>query len=94
MVSMLKEILSFITGEGLRSAKDAVRQTREEIERAAKESVKRAIIGVIMLIGFIFFLVGLSAYLDATVPSLGYGLGYMVVGGGMVLLGLIVKWLR
>lgn len=77
--------------------KEAARETMDEAQRRIHETVrlviKALIVFVIVAFGFIFLLVGLAKYLDATMRYMP-GTGAMIIGGVLVLLGLFAWIIR
>lgn len=94
-VSMIADIgINAIIGN-LRAAATG---TMEEAQRRGEELLHRALkalaVFFIMVFGLVLAIVGLGGYLSATVPGLGNGLGYIVVGGVLILLGLVIQFFR
>ncbi|KKQ53206.1 MAG: hypothetical protein US70_C0005G0040 [Parcubacteria group bacterium GW2011_GWD2_38_11] len=56
-----------------------------------KQMKRRAVGGVVMLLGATYFLTGLSTYADATLGKNIPGLGYVVIGGVALLIGYLVS---
>ena len=91
----IKEVGKILIGSGADSIKKKVsvtiEDTKKKIQQTVEYVIKTTVVFLIIVLGFIFALVGLSRYLTETVPSLDHGLGFLVIGGGLVVLGLIVK---
>jgi len=64
---------------------------QERIRKAIERAIKRAIIFLLIIIGFIFALVGFARYLTETVPSLDHGMGFVVVGLVLIFLAIIAR---
>ena len=69
---------------------DARAQARE----AMREAVRSFALILLFVWGTLFALVGLALYLSSRVEALQGGLGFLVVGLGLVLLGLLVRAFR
>lgn len=70
---------------------DTIEQTEKKIEIVVKKVVKTTLIFLIMIIGFIFVLVGLGKYLSETFPQFSHGLGFAVVGLVLIIIGWISR---
>ncbi|MBN1645883.1 hypothetical protein JW868_02470 [Candidatus Woesearchaeota archaeon] len=95
--SILKEVLKFLGQGGVDSIKKkvdtTVEQTKKKVELIVTNALKISAVFVIVVVGFIFALVGVSKYLSETVNALNHGLGFLVVGAVLIILALIVKGL-
>lgn len=89
---------SFIRGGIVEEVKHTVRETMDDVEKKATKivnnTVKSLIVVFIVMLGSIFALVGLSKYLSETVTGLGNGLGFIVVGGVLIILAAFAKLMR
>ena len=86
----IKNLMKAVTGEAIQGMVDNVKTRIEDVTRKA---IKASVIYVLMFIGLVFLLVGLANWLQAYYSWLD-GIGFMVVGGAILLLGVIVKALR
>ena len=97
-MGFFKELGDFLIGKGLESLKRTVDKTikdvEERVERATIKVIKTSILFLIMIIGGLFMLVGLSAYLNNTVPALANGLGTILVGAVLIILALFVRLMK
>jgi len=79
------------------SLKETALETLESVEKKVNQIVhnalKRLVLFFLIITGFIFVLVGFSKYLSETVPALGNGLGYLLVGVVLVLLAMFANWM-
>lgn len=82
LVSDIKEKVD----EGLEGAKLKVEEIVEKV-------LKKLISFFILLLGFIFALVGLGKYLTETVAALHSGLGFVALGVALLLLGFFARYL-
>ena len=72
---------------------DLMDDMQQRMELAIEKAIKRFIMLVLMFMGIIFSLVGLSKYLSETIPNLSNGLGFVVVGLALLFLGILTKLL-
>lgn len=90
---LVERIFSGIIGSGLSMVKGKVEETIEEIkhkvEVAINHAIKKFIVFLLLLIAMIFILAGLGKYLSETISSFNHGLGYVFVGGCLVLVAII-----
>ncbi|MAE13646.1 hypothetical protein CMO92_03700 [Candidatus Woesearchaeota archaeon] len=97
-----KDVSKVFLGDSMKSVlagvkekvEETIEETQKKIEIVTARVIKTLVVFLICALGFIFALVGLATYLTETVPRFDHGLGYLVVGGVLVLLGLVVKVLR
>lgn len=97
--SFFQKILDFIVGSGKGSILDAVQEkvteTIDEAEIRLERAIKKVLsmVGAFLLIfiGLIFALVGISKYLSESVDSLSNGLGFIVVGAAIIIIALILR---
>jgi len=98
MGNVFKDILGFLAGEGLSTLKKTVDKTikdvEERVERATIKVIKTSILFLMMVVGFLFILIGLAKYLNETVPGLAHGIGTMLVGGILIVLALFVRVMK
>lgn len=71
----------------------AIERAEKKVEQVTKKALKAATVFIMVLIGLIFILVGLSKYLDVAL-KLQPGVGLMLVGIVLFLLGLFAKLVR
>lgn len=86
--------VNVIIGNLKTAATDAMDAAQQRMHEAVKNTLKAAAVFVIMIFGIILALVGYAAYLSATVPSLANGLGYVAVGGVLIVLGLLIQFFK
>ena len=94
--SVWKSILGSLIGEGRGIVKEVtrtIRDTEKKIEMATAKAIKAASVFLLMFIGLIFALVGVSQWL-AVKYSLQAGMGYVIVGVLLFLLGWFGKAVR
>ena len=97
-----KETAGFFMGDSVQSVlsgvkekvEETIEETQKRIEIITAKVIKALIVFIICAVGVIFALVGFSTYLTETYPAFNHGLGFLVVGGVLILLGLVVKALR
>jgi hypothetical protein len=102
MAGFFKGVADWLIGGGLNSAVDHIKERvqetiaemEERIERATVKVMKTLALFFMIAIGLIFMLVGLSQFLNETVPRLAHGLGTVLVGAVLVLLALFAKMMR
>ncbi|MBN2458917.1 hypothetical protein JXB28_01405 [Candidatus Woesearchaeota archaeon] len=98
MANFFKEIGKFLLGEGLSKFTEKVDKTIKDVEKKIEiitmKVIKTSILFLMMCVGAIFLLVGLSQYLNSTVPALRHGLGTVVVGAVLIALALFVKAMK
>ena len=85
-----KQIASYLTGEALIGAVEGI---QDRIDETTRKVIKASVLYVIFVIGALFMLVGLSQFVQA---HWGWtqGLGFVLVGGALVLLGFFAKAVR
>jgi uncharacterized membrane protein len=99
MAGFFKNIIGFLAGEKIYHAMDSIKEKinetieemEERIEKATIKVMKASVLYIMIFIGFIFLLVGLSQYLNATVPRLANGLGTVLIGAILVFLALFAR---
>jgi hypothetical protein len=98
MAKFFKEAGNFLLGEGMSRLKDKVDKTikdlEQKIEIITKKVIKTSILFLMMFIGAMFILIGFAKYLNETVPSLGHGLGTIIVGAVLIALALFVRVMK
>ncbi|MFH1072854.1 MAG: hypothetical protein V1743_05485 [Nanoarchaeota archaeon] len=86
---------SYLIGEGIdivkRKMDEEIEEMQRRIELTIKQVLKRITLVIILFTGALFILAGLGKYLSETVPSLDHGLGYVFIGGLLVVLAVLVK---
>ncbi|MGM5481133.1 MAG: hypothetical protein ACQESE_01845 [Nanobdellota archaeon] len=99
----LKNILDALTAKDKKTSfvklirstiSDSLKEMQERLQEALQTAVRSVLLMSLTLVALIFILVGLSKYLSVTVPGLAGGLGYAVVGGGVLFLVLITYLLH
>lgn len=93
------EAVEFLASSGLRSALKAVSATvddtlsnaQRQLREATQFVIKSSIIYILVLIGALFALVGLGIFISERVRGLSDGLGFVVVGGLLIILGMVSK---
>lgn len=85
----IKTILSYLTGEAV----EAAGKIQDRIEETTRRAIKASILYIVFLLGFLFVLIGLANYLQAT-NAWTEGTGLLVIGGALLFLGLLVKALK
>lgn len=91
--------LDFVVDTGKETLVDTVQEKMQEtlevaelkLERALKRVLSVTALFLLLFIGFIFALVGLSQYLSERVEAFNYGVGFIVVGAGLVVLALLLR---
>ena len=100
---VLKDILNaFISKEKNNSIAKTIQSTisnalnefQERLQNTLEKAAKSMLLMLLSVVAFIFMLVGLSKYLSASVAGLADGLGFVVVGGGMLVLILVAHVLQ
>jgi len=80
------------------TVKEGFKETFDEVEKRATHIVhniiKATILMMLMIVGSIFILVGLAKYMTETMPSMNHGLGFVVVGGVVILLVIFAKFMQ
>ncbi len=96
---ILKDLASSIfSGSVVEDVKHTVKQTMDDIEkktlRIVHNTIRSLVVMIMVSIGAIFALVGLSKYLSETVVSLNNGLGFVVVGAALIILATFAKLMQ
>lgn len=102
MAKFLKGIMGFLAGEKLYHAVDGIKakvnetiaEMEKRVERATVKVIKASILFLMMFVGALFLLIGLSQYLNETVPSLAHGLGTVIVGAVLIVLALFARMMK
>lgn len=87
VVKFIAPMFHAIVGDVKIAAQEIMDMARMRLDEAMRAIVKGAVIFLMLSLGFIFLLVGVSAFMDA-VFSLVPGAGLMIIGGALILLGL------
>ena len=97
--SFWEQVMNIIVGTSkkglLDSVKEKVSETMEEAEERLERAIKKVLsitaVFLIVFIGFIFVLVGLAKFLTESVTSFNFGVGYIIVGAGIIILALLFR---
>jgi len=89
-----KEVTSDLLGGIRNKISETIEETQEKVEKVTKYVIKSLALLMIFFTGLIFLLVGLGQTLEDKVSSLTQGMGFIVIGGVMVLIAIIVKALK
>jgi hypothetical protein len=89
-----KEMADDLLGNVKDKISETIEDTQEKVEQVTKHVIKSLTLLLIFFLGLIFLLVGVSQSLEDKVASLTPGLGFVVVGGVLVILTIIVKALK
>lgn len=65
---------------------EAVDEAQQRLQRAVDNALKSVLLMGLSFVALIFILVGMSKYLSASVVALANGLGFVVVGIGLLVL--------
>ena len=76
------------------AATETMEEAQRRIQEATVKALKAATIFIIMIFGLILVIVGIGTYLSNTVPALNYGLGYVLIGGVLMGLGLLIQFFK
>ena len=88
--SSLKTFVMELLTTVLKNLEKTIAQNIKEKFHEAKVRAERSIAALLLLsLGAIFFLVGLAYYLNSVITI--EGIGYIIVGIGMAIIGLIIK---
>ena len=99
----LKDILDAFTAKDKKTSfakliqstiSNSLKELQDRMQAMIRDAVKSVMMMLLSLVALIFILIGLSKYLSASVPGLAGGLGFAVVGGGILVLVLIVHLLQ
>lgn len=96
---IFKDIVSsFVGGTIIEDVKQGVKQTMDDVEKRTiklvNNIIKSFVVVSMILLGMIFALVGFSKYLSETVGILNHGIGYVIVGAGLILLAAFAKLMQ
>ncbi|MFP4119292.1 MAG: hypothetical protein ACLFTH_04525 [Candidatus Woesearchaeota archaeon] len=69
-------------------------EAQERIQAVIRDAVRSMLFMVLTFTALIFILFGLGKYLTATVPGLAHGVGFAVVGAGILVLVLFAYLLQ
>ena len=83
-----------ILGNVKESIEDTLEETQVKVEEITKHVIKSLSLLLIFFIGLIFLFVGISQTLEDKVSSLTPGLGFVLVGGILIVITIIVKALK
>lgn len=98
--SIVAGIGSAILGEGVKAVAEELHQkvhqtiveTQQRVEHTIHHTLKVLTLYLIIFIGFVFALVGFAVYLNETVPAFENGMGYVVIGMGLIVMGIFANW--
>ena len=83
-----------IIGNLRAAATETMEEAQRRVQEATVKALKAATIFIIMIFGLILVIVGIGNYLSNTVPALANGLGYVLVGGVLMGLGLLIQFFK
>lgn len=94
-ISMFADVgLNLLIGNIKSAATNIMEEAQERIEEVVKKVMKAIIVSFIMLFGLIMAIIGLGKFLSETVSWLNNGLGYVLIGGVIIVLGIIVQMVK
>lgn len=87
---IFKTLVGYLTGEALLEAAHTIEET---VDHTTQKVIKASTLYIIFVIGMLFFLIGLSRFLQAYNGWVD-GVGFAVIGASLIFIGIIAKSLR
>ncbi len=94
VLDVVQRFVSAVTAGFAGPIEALLADARAQAREAMREAVRSFALLLLFVWGTLFALVGLALFLSSRVEALRGGLGFLVVGLGLVLLGLLVRAFR